>query len=113
MISLAKCLSCLFGKRGELRDEYILSAPKFSSLRKILKYLSSRVLLLKFRLKSYSDLFRVSMDPRVKPEGDGRECVYEDDGLNNVNSKIPGRLLAQSKDDSKKIEAKTRDDNKK
>ena len=28
---------------------------------------------------SYSDLFRVSIDPRVKPEGDRKECVIEGD----------------------------------
>ena len=33
-----------------------------------------------FFLLSYSDLFRVSIDPRVKPEGDGRKMVIEDDG---------------------------------
>ena len=79
------------GKRGELRYGDILPAPKFSSSCRVLKYLSSRVLL--FRLfgrlcsdlffsrlcsgstsfnRSYSCLTRVSMamDPRVTPVGD-------------------------------------------
>ena len=33
-----------------------------------------------FFLLSYSDLFRVSIDPRVKPEGDGRGMMPEGDG---------------------------------
>ena len=37
-----------------------------------------------FFLLSYSDLFRVSMDPRVKPEGDGRKMVPEGDERGRV-----------------------------
>ena len=34
--------------------------------------------------QSYSDLFRVSIDPRVKPEGDRKESVSEGDGSESV-----------------------------
>ena len=69
----------VWGKRGELRYGNILPAPKPSSLCRVLKYLSSRVLLFK-KLITYSYiLFRVSIDPRVKPEGDRKERVPEGD----------------------------------
>ena len=45
MISLIRCLKLVLGKRGELRYGNILPAPKLSSSCRVLKYLSSRVLL--------------------------------------------------------------------
>ena len=45
MISLIRCLKLVLGKRGELRYGNILPTPKFSSLVRMLKFLSSRVLL--------------------------------------------------------------------
>ena len=60
------------GKRGELRYGDILPAPKFSSSCRVLKYLSSRVLLFRLFGRLCSDLFRVSMDPRVRPVDDER-----------------------------------------
>ena len=75
MISLIRCLKLVLGKRGELRYGNILPAPKLSSSYRVLKYLSSRVLLFK-KLVNYSYiLLRVSIDPRVKPEGDRKESV--------------------------------------
>jgi len=81
MISLVKVIiehfSKLLGKRGELRNKDILLTPQLSSSYRVLKYLSSPILLLK-KLVNYSHiLFRVSMDPRVKPEGDRKESVPE------------------------------------
>ena len=158
---MIRCLRFGLGKRGELRNKDVLLAPKFSSSVRMLKFLSSRVLLFKklvivmpwfgtnrqdiFELgrninviarrtpvfdeaisanannrlrcsrqfcelpqhdnlnkiigsplddclrnrgmtgyKSYSDLFRVSMDPRVKPEGDRKESVLESDNFYKV-----------------------------
>jgi len=72
MISLVRNIVFMLGKRGELRNKDVLLAPKFSSLIRISEFLSSRVLLFK-KLVNYSHiLFRVSIDPRVKPEGDER-----------------------------------------
>ena len=99
MISLIKVIvgyfSKLLGKRGELRNKDILLASKLSSSIRMSEFLSSRVLLLKFRLKSYSDLFRVSMDPRVKPEGDGRESVSEGDNslLSSLRAVTRGQAI--------------------
>jgi len=45
MISLVKCLSCLLGKRGELRNKDVLLTPQLSSSVSMLEFLSSRVLL--------------------------------------------------------------------
>ena len=79
MISLVRNIVFMLGKRGELRNKDILLAPKFSSLIRISEFLSSRVLLL-MKLVNYSHiLFRVSIDPRVKPEGDRKESVPEGD----------------------------------
>ena len=100
MISLVKAIigycCAIVGKRRELRYGDILPAPKLSSSCRVLKYLSSRVLPKRlcaylsfsnrsylcssFFSRSYSCLTRVSIDPRVKPEGDGREKEPEGDG---------------------------------
>jgi len=45
MISLIRCLKLVLGKRGELRYGNILPAPKLSSSYRVLKYLSSLLLL--------------------------------------------------------------------
>ena len=60
------------GKRGELRYGDILPTPKFSSSCRVLKYLSSRVLLFRLFGRLCSGLFRVSMDLWRKPVGDER-----------------------------------------
>jgi len=88
MISLVKVIiehfSKLLGKRGELRNKDILLTPQLSSSFRMLKFLSSCVLLLK-KLVNYSYiLLRVSIDPRVKPEGDRKESVPEGDRKENV-----------------------------
>jgi len=48
---------------------YIIGAIKMRMCKYIKLYSDN------FFLLSYSDLFRVSIDPRVKPEGDGSESV--------------------------------------
>ena len=45
MISLVRNIVFMLGKRGELRNNDVLLAPKFSSSVRMLKFLSSRVLL--------------------------------------------------------------------
>ena len=112
MISLLKAVIGYYnslGKRGELRYGNTLPAPKPSSLCRVLKYLSFRVLpkslctylsfsnrsylCSSFFSRSYSCLTRVSIDPRVKhegdvkrrkPEGDAKRRVLEGDGKKKV-----------------------------
>ena len=97
------------GKRGELRYGDILPAPKFSSSCRVLKYLSSRVLLFRLFGRLCSDLFRVSMDPRVKPVGDETlksslradtrgQAIFELDNK-ETNRKTPGRFLTKTRGD--------------
>ena len=56
MISFIRCLKLALGKRGEFRYGNILPAPKPSSLCRVLKYLSSRVLL---KMSSHRAVTRV------------------------------------------------------
>ena len=84
MISLVRNIIFMLGTRGELRNKDVLLAPKLSSSIRISEFLSSRVLLLK-KLVNYSHiLLRVSVDPRVKPEGDRKENVPEGDRKESV-----------------------------
>jgi len=94
MISLVRNIVFILGKRGELRNKDILLTPQLSSSVRMLEFLSSCVLLFK-KLVNYSHiLLRVSIDPRVKPEGDERrksvpegdrkESVFEGDRKENV-----------------------------
>ena len=77
MISLVRNIVFMLGKRGELRNKDILLTPQLSSSFRMLEFLSSCVLLFK-KLVNYSYiLLRVSIDPRVKPEGDRKESVPE------------------------------------
>ena len=85
MISLVRNIVFMLGKRGELRNKDILLTPQLSSSVRMLKFLSSRVLLL-MKLVNYSHiLLRVSIDPRVKPEGDRKESVPEGDRKESVS----------------------------
>jgi len=92
--------------RCELRYVDIEPAPKPSSSSKILKYLSSHVLLfldslwslcrivfsslshLCFFISSYLCLTRVTMAPWNKSEDDERECVFDDDYYKKMSMRM-------------------------